>query len=146
MASFALLILAAGFGMWLFAVDSFGAERKWSALVAATAYLYAPYLFMNVFISGALAATGAQALLPWIFWSVRRLLYAKRPAFYVLPVAFTLGGLAVTHNLTLLFLPPILLVYIPLIWWRVALIGARWAGHWSVCWSRWASAPFSGCP
>ncbi|CAN5729333.1 hypothetical protein BH10CHL1_BH10CHL1_13120 [soil metagenome] len=117
-ATFALLILLAGLGMWLLALDSFGSTQKWAALVAATAYMYAPYLFMNVFISGALAASGAQALLPWIFWSVRRLLRAKRPSAYGLPVAFSLGGLAVTHNLTLLFLPPILLLYIAILWWQ----------------------------
>jgi hypothetical protein len=123
MAAFVILILSAGFGMWLLATSSFGAEQKWSALVAATAYMVAPYLFMNVFISGALAATGAQALLPWIFWSVRRLLQAKHPALYVLPVAFTLGGLAVTHNLTLLFLPPVLLSYMVILWWQA---GRNW--------------------
>ena len=78
---------------------------------------------MNVFLAGALAARGAQALLTWLFWSVRRLLRAKRPGAYVLPVAFSLGGLAVTHNLTLLFLPPILLLYIAILWWQA---GHEW--------------------
>ncbi|MEZ4558870.1 MAG: hypothetical protein R2854_20960 [Caldilineaceae bacterium] len=31
---------------------------------------------------------------------------------FVLPLAFSLGGLALTHNITLLFVPPVLLGYI----------------------------------
>ncbi|MEZ4718084.1 MAG: hypothetical protein R2851_18625 [Caldilineaceae bacterium] len=30
----------------------------------------------------------------------------------MLPLAFSLGGLALTHNITLLFVPPVLLGYI----------------------------------
>ena len=49
------------------------------ALVAATAYMYAPYLLTNVYIRGAIAEVGAQAWLPWVFWSARRLLTVRRP-------------------------------------------------------------------
>ncbi|MCX6044141.1 MAG: 6-pyruvoyl-tetrahydropterin synthase-related protein [Chloroflexi bacterium] len=129
MVTFALLILLAGFGMWLLALESFGPDQKWAALVAATAYLYAPYLLTNVYIRGALAETGAQALLPWIFWSVARLLRDRQPGRYCLPVALSLGGLALTHNITLLFLPPILLMYIGLQWWQ----GQR--NLWTIGWA-----------
>ncbi len=118
MASFGLLILVAGFGMWLVARATFGPHQPWSALVAATAYMYAPYLLTNVYIRGALAEAGAQALLPWIFWSVSRLFQERQPSRYCLPVALSLGGLAITHNITLLFLPPILLVYMAICWWQ----------------------------
>ena len=80
--------------------------------------MYAPYLLTNVYIRGAVAEVGAQALLPWVFWSTRRLLTAHRPSQYVLPVALSLGGLAVTHNITLLFTPLVLAGYIAAIWWQ----------------------------
>jgi hypothetical protein len=121
--AFVLLILGAGWGMYLLARDSFGPDRPAAALVAAVAYLYAPYLLTNVYIRGAIAEAAAQTLLPWIFWSARRLLYAERPARYLLPVVLSLGGLALTHNITLLFVPPVLLGYIVVIWWQS---GRRW--------------------
>ena len=64
--SFSLLVLFAGLGMYSLARDVFGAQRPWAALVAATAYMYAPYLLTNVYIRGAIAEAAAQMLLPWI--------------------------------------------------------------------------------
>ncbi len=130
MASFGILILLAGFGMWLLARITFGPQHPWCALVAATAYMYAPYLLTNVYIRGALAEAGAQALLPWVFWSVSRLLQERQPSRYCLAVALSLGGLAITHNITLLFLPPILLIYMAIQWWQGKrnLLTLRWAG------------------
>ena len=134
--TFVLQILVAGYGMYFFARDLFisenftaikGAEDQaadgpflatFPALLAAVAYLYGPYLLTNVYIRGAIAEAGAQALLPWIFWSVRRLLRAEEVARYFFVVVFLLGALALTHNITLLFLPPVLLLFVLLHWLR----------------------------
>jgi len=70
-ASFAVLIVFSGFGMYRLARDVLGSRHTWAALVAATAYMYAPYLLTNVYIRGAIAEVGAQAWLPWVFWSAR---------------------------------------------------------------------------
>ncbi len=143
--TFAIQILAAGYGMYFFARDLFSsgsftgarepkdnaADSRLSAtlpaLLAAVAYLYGPYLLTNVYIRGAIAEAGAQALLPWIFWSVRRLIRAKEAAHYFFPVVFLLGGLALTHNITLLFLPPVLLLFILLHWLQAP---ERWRHRW----------------
>lgn len=127
-AAFALLVVAAGLGMAWLARDVFGPEHPWAAVVAAVAYIYAPYLLTNVYIRGALAEVGAQALLPWILWSARRLLRDERPTRYVLPLMLTLGGLAITHNITLLFTPPLLLGYGALHWFQTgrSLQRLRW--------------------
>lgn len=125
--AFVLQILFAGWGMYLLAYEqlkprvSAGEQNRagWAALVAATAYLYGPYLLTNVYIRGAIAEAGAQALLPWIFWGVLRLVQANRPAPYFLLVTGTLGALALTHNITLLFLPPVLLLFALLQWLRI---------------------------
>src|SRR5262249_11054700 len=99
MLAFALMALVGGYGMYLLAGDVLGeAGWPWSALLAAVAYLYAPYLLVNIFIRGAIGEVGAQALLPWIFWSFRRLLTRPRPAHWVVPAALSLGALAATHN------------------------------------------------
>lgn len=111
-----LVIWGAGIGMWFWADDLFGREQPWATLVAATAYMYTPYLYMNLYTSGALPAAGAQALLPWVFWSTRRLFHTPAPRRYLLPVALSVGGLALTHNITTLFLAPVLGGYLLLHW------------------------------
>ena len=126
-ATYAVILLAAGAGMYLFALSVFGGQRRWAALVAATAYMYAPYLLTNLYIRGAIAELGAQAWLPWVFWSTRRLLTAERPSRYVVAVALSVGGLAVTHNITLLFTPVVLGCYTLLLWWRTGRSAPRLA-------------------
>jgi hypothetical protein len=125
----ALLIIVAGLGAFALARDLFGPQRRWAAFVAALAYMYSPFLLTNVVIRGALGETGAMALLPWILWSLRRSLLAERPAPYVLATALSLGGLAITHNTSLLLAPPLLLGYIGVLWWqrRLPLARLRWA-------------------
>ncbi|MEZ4865285.1 MAG: hypothetical protein R3C14_28505 [Caldilineaceae bacterium] len=125
-AAFGLEIVLAGLGMYWLALDSFGGRRN-AALLAAVAYMYAPYLLTNVYIRGALAEAGAQALLPWIFWSGRRICHAEGPASDWLLFILTLGGLAITHNITLLFLPPVLLLYLGVQWRATGYPRARLA-------------------
>ena len=128
--AYVVFVLLAGCGMYLLARDVFGPERPWPRLIAATAYMYAPYLLTNIYVRGAYAEAAAQAILPWIFWSFRRLLRDAEPPAYLLPAALSLGALAVTHNVTLVFLPAALLIYIA-IHWRLGGGGrARlgWAG------------------
>jgi hypothetical protein len=119
--AFVVFILLAGLGMYLIARDVAQATLRRgvtvAALVAATAYMATPYLLTNAYLRGALGEVGAQALLPWIFWSFRRLVCDPRPARFVLPAALSLGGLAATHNITLLFAPPVLLVYLAVLAW-----------------------------
>lgn len=112
------LILAGGLGMYRLALDVFGERSRGAALVAAVAYMYTPYLLTNVYVRGAIAEVAAQALLPWIFWSVRRLLTSRAPIDYLLPAALSLGALAVTHNITLILLPPAIVGYALVLWWQ----------------------------
>ena len=70
-AAYAVFLVAGGFGMYLLRPRYLRRPHGWAALIAATAYMYAPYLLTNVYIRGAIAEVGAQALLPWILWSAR---------------------------------------------------------------------------
>ncbi len=126
----ASLVLLAGYGMYFLASDVFGENHPWARLTAATAYAYAPYLLTNIYIRGAIAEAGAQAILPWLLWSARRLLHSRQPVRYFLPFVLTLGGLAVTHNITLLFAPPVLVGYLVLHWWQGqrSPVSLRWVG------------------
>ena len=116
--AFAFFIIAGGLGMYFLARDLYGAGSPWAALVAGVAYMYAPYLLANVFVRGAIAEVGAQALLPWILWCGRRLLTANRPVLYAALLALSLGALAVTHTVTLIIFPPFLLGYLLMVWWQ----------------------------
>ncbi len=124
----AAFVLVAGIGMYALALDVFGRRHSLAALVAAVAYLYGPYLLTNVYIRGAIAETGAQALLPWILLAARRLFQGSRPLSSIFTLALLLGLLAVTHTITLLTLPAFLLLYM-LVHWR-ASGGGRNALRW----------------
>lgn len=132
---FVVAVIAAGYGAYLLACDVFGVDQPWPALTVGVAYMYAPYLMDNVYIRGGLAEMLALAALPWILFGFRRLVYAadKRPAFFL--ATFSLALLAITHNITLLFTPLLLIGYLLVHWrhtgytatkliWPAAAIGA----------------------
>ncbi len=113
--TFALALLAAGFGMYALALEIYGARAgnaRVAALVAATAYMLGPYLLLNIYNRGALAEVCALALLPWLFWSARRLMTAERPALAAFILALLTAGLAVTHTISLLFAPLLLVAWL----------------------------------
>ncbi len=110
------MLLAGGWGTWILASDLFGEDparfSRWQPLVAAVAFIYAPYLLTNIFVRGAIAEVGAQAWLPWVLLSFRRVMRFDRPLRAVPLAAVTLAGLAVTHSISLLLVPPFLLAYL----------------------------------
>lgn len=131
--TFVLLTIVAGFGMRALAYDLFSNQtdflRRWLALIAATAYVFAPYLLTNIYVRGAIAEVGAQAIVPWIFWSFGRLVKQDKPQKHFLLSSLSLATLAITHNISLLLIPPVLLVYLVVIlskgrWQRVQWVGA----------------------
>ncbi len=126
-----LLVLVGGVGMFLLATDYFSllVDRKndaptrwlpnpfWGGLVAGVAYTYAPYFLANLYVRGALAELGAMALWPWVIWSCRRLLTDPQPGRYIFVTALIIGLMTITHTITLLLLPPLLLAYALLLFW-----------------------------
>ena len=79
LAAFALLALA-GFGMYVLANEFFG---KRGALVAATAYLFAPYLQSRLYVSHALADYSAFAFIPLAFWGLHGAVKGSWPRWLV---------------------------------------------------------------
>jgi hypothetical protein len=122
--TFVAMLLLAGAGAYLLVFDLAGDtggvgdwQRRAAAMVGAVAYLYAPYLLINVYARGAVAEVGAQMLLPWILWFLRRIFYAANPTVYALGFALSTALLAVTHNISLLFMPPMIVLYgLAVIW------------------------------
>ena len=123
-------VLIGGFGMYLLARDIFGSRHRWPPLMAAVAYLYAPYLLINVYLRGSLSGALVQAFVPWVFWSFRRLWHTSQPLPWMLLAGGSLGLLAFTHSITLLFAAPILALYLLVLWAQHR--GAAHAVRWSV--------------
>lgn len=104
----AALVVTAGWGMYVLASDLYNPTDKrfhWAGIAASAAYLYTPYLLVNLYVRGALAELLAQALLPWLFWSIARIFTSPAPHRYIIAAAALLGGIALGHNITLLLLP-----------------------------------------
>lgn len=83
----------------------------WPGLLAAAAYTYTTYLLANVFVRGAFGEIGAQALLPWLFWALRRMMTARRPLPSLVLGATLLALLVMTHTITFLLALPWLAGY-----------------------------------
>lgn len=113
------LVGAAALGAWRLCrdlVDAYapehGAEsaRRVAALVGAVAYVYAPYVLINLYVRGAIAELAAQALLPWAVWLLRRVATAWDPLRYAPAAALTLTGIVFSHTISLLLAPPFVLL------------------------------------
>ena len=84
-----------------------------TGLLTAAAYTYTLYLLANVYVRGAFGEVGAQALLPWLFWAWRRLLWTpRRCVTWLALAAVLLALLAATHTITFLLTLPCLVAYV----------------------------------
>jgi hypothetical protein len=126
-AALALYILLAGLTTYLFAKDIFGEK---AALVAAVAYMYAPYQLYNALYRGNLGEAMALPLLPMILWAFRRLLTRGKIGYLVLSV-LSYAALILTHNVISFIFTPFLFLYVGGLWWlrrrtlrSLSLIGA----------------------
>ncbi len=115
-AAFTLGIAAALAGAYLLARDLMNGEKhaQAAALLTAAAYVFFPYFFVGLYTRGSLAENLAQGLLPWLFWSLRRLLLT-RSITYLLSTALGLAMLVLAHSMTALLAAPALLAFAVLI-------------------------------
>jgi hypothetical protein len=103
-ATFVLGMLLAGLFAFIFARDLFG---RAAGLVAAVAYVYAPFLAYDVFNRGSLSESFAWAFPPLILWAVHRWSVRGQRRFLPL-VALGLAGFILTHNLFAFLFAPLL--------------------------------------
>jgi hypothetical protein len=112
-------LLGAGLSMFVLT------RRLWGdlgGLVSAVAYVYAPYLALDVYMRGALAELWGLAFAPALLWSVHELVSSGRARFVPLVALFT-AFLLLSHNLVALIVIPAVLV------WAAALLLARPGGR-----------------
>ena len=106
--SFSLAFLVSASGAYLFIKDLFGLK---AGLLAAVAYVYAPYQLFNVFSRGSFPAAWAAALLPFTFWAFGRLNRTRQPNDLALSACFC-ALLLITHNISSLIFFPLLVFYV----------------------------------
>ena len=106
-------LVFSGWGAYLLGRDL---GTKKAGLVAATAYMYAPYQFYDSAYRGNLAETWALALLPWVLWTGRRAAVGHRWRDIV-PCALAYAALTCTHNVYALISTFLLGAYLLLLWW-----------------------------
>jgi len=104
--AFVVFILAAGLAMYGWAADVWGRR---AGLVAAAAYVTAPYLLYNIYHRSALAEVLAMALMPAIFWAMTRLVRGDTRFF--VPFVLLYAALILSHNITFLIFTPVMVVY-----------------------------------
>ncbi len=116
---YALTILACGWFMYLWVRDVLG-ERP--ALVAAVAYMSAPYVLIDALIRGNSPESLALPLLPLILWAARRWLLADQlpltgSHWPFIIATFGLALLSLSHNISTLIFVPTLLIYLLALAW-----------------------------
>ncbi len=104
---FVLSILLSAGAMFTFVRSWLG---PWPALVAAVAYVYAPYHLMDMYQRAAMAESFAFVWLPWVLWGVRECVLRPR-ARAVIGLALAFAGLMLTSNLVSVLFTPVAALY-----------------------------------
>ncbi|MHB0876797.1 MAG: 6-pyruvoyl-tetrahydropterin synthase-related protein [Anaerolineae bacterium] len=129
--TYVLAALLATSGMFLLAESFLGPV---AAFVAALAYCFAPYRFVDMYVRSALAESLALALFPWALWGFLSL--ARRPSARTLALAATAyGALLLAHNVTAILFTPLLVA--------VSAITIVWQKRWRQ-WRAWAYTAAAG--
>ncbi len=103
-----LFLFLYGLGMYLFAGAVLGPR---AGLLAAAAYLYAPYRLREAYIQGNYAQFLALAFYPFILWAFYKLVDTENP-YYVIPGALACAALLLSHNISVMLFSPLLAAYV----------------------------------
>jgi len=106
-ATFALVLVGSALAMYAWIRDVF---NPIAALVAASAYVAAPYMMILLVFRGALAELAALALLPAVLWATHRFIM-RGCSLYGALGALLYALLILTHNITAMLFTVLLLGY-----------------------------------
>jgi hypothetical protein len=109
---YVLSIVGSALATYLLARDLFGPQ---AGIVAALAYAYAPYQFLNALLRANAPESLALPLMPLILWAFRRLALTGRRRWFLISVG-SLVALYLTHNISSLLFTPFLVAYLFLLW------------------------------
>jgi hypothetical protein len=82
-----------------------------AGVLAAAAYVYAPFLLREVFVRGGYAQFLATCLMPAVFWSFHRLVTRDHP-LYLLTSALLCAAVIASHNISGMLLFPFLAAFV----------------------------------
>lgn len=106
---FSLCLLAGAFGMYAYARSIL--HDRLSAVLAACAHAWAPYVLLDAHAGGDFGESLAIALLPWALLAVHRLI--ERGGWDRLGLAaLGLAGVLLAHNVTALFFVGLVCIYL----------------------------------
>jgi hypothetical protein len=109
-----LLLVVGALGVFAWTARTFD---RTAALVAATAYAWAPYVLLDVYVRQALTELTALCVLPWVLWGLARTCQA--------PGRIRLAQAAVSTALLLLSSTPAAVMVLPALLGQLAALG-RW--------------------
>lgn len=112
--TFILGFLIAGLSMFLLAREFWG---NLGGVVAATFYVYAPFLAMDVFVRGAQREQWGMALLPLVFWGIYKVVKEGKPHHLLLLTLFV-GLLLLSHEGLPAIALPFALAWALVLLWR----------------------------
>jgi hypothetical protein len=118
---YVLGIVGSALTAYLLARDLFGPQ---AGVVAAVAYAYAPYQFLDALLRANMPEAAALPLLPLILWAFRRLALTGHRRWFLFSTG-SLAALLLTHNISSLLFVPLLLAYLAVLW-----LVYRREGHW----------------
>jgi hypothetical protein len=113
-----VLLLVAGLGMYVLASDFFG---RHGGLVAAVAYVFAPYLHSRLYVSHALADFSAFAFLPFAVWGLHRWTEGGHYRFLVVAAVAAAFVQLSSNPVALMSFPTLVLLVAWLAWARRSL-------------------------
>ncbi|MGB9299190.1 MAG: 6-pyruvoyl-tetrahydropterin synthase-related protein [Anaerolineae bacterium] len=111
-------LLLAAWGTYALTRDILGAR---AGILAAAAYIYAPFMLREIFVRGGYAQFLAMCVMPAALWSCHRLLTRDHP-LYLVTTPLLCGAVVLSHNISgMLFFPFLILFGI----WTI-LLSRRW--------------------
>ena len=129
------LLAVAGIGMTLYARDLFGEA---GGLAAGVAYVFAPFLLVNLYVRQALADYTAMAFIPWALWGLYRWV-GREPggeprgeARYLAVAAAATALILLSSNPVSLIAVPVLALYALFLTWQARSWSALGRGVWAV--------------
>ena len=109
---YVLSIIGSALAAYLLGRDLFGPA---AGLIAAVAYAYAPYQFLDALLRANAPESLALPLMPLILWAFRRLALTGQRRWFVASVV-SLFALYMTHNISSLLFTPYLMAYLFVLW------------------------------
>lgn len=105
---FILSLLLSAISMYLLANQIW--QNRYSALICAIIYTYAPYRAVDIYVRGALSEAWAFVFFPLIIYFFNRFT-EKKDKLSLIFFSLLLAGLILTHNLSVLMFTPFLIVW-----------------------------------